>query len=662
VLLTEAADDSHSARNIIRLTLLSGRNAGQVCESRGDRLSIGRGDRNDLILDEPHVSLRHAEIHRAAGRFVYRDLCSTNGSLIQRGEQRFVLDERSGFEKDLASGDQIALGDARAPVLLRFEQLSGPPTGDPHRTVAASCALDRIQDVRDHLLQDPATLKRMYLFLEELQPLLDKGELFRRALSLLRSCFPRAASVDLFTREPGEDRFLPAASDPGSREPRPSSLSRTLAEQVLATERSLLVEDAPALYPDAHSLSSAGIRSVLCAPLWNQGVVSGIIQVTASGGAPPFSRADLELLTVLAHQVALAFDRIRLHEILRASEKEVREENLYLSGQLDRRYSFDRILGQSPAMLHVFERMKSATQHVLPVLILGETGTGKDLVARAFHHNSRRRARRFVAVNCGAITESLFESEMFGHTRGAFTGAAAGRKGLMEEADGGTAFLDEIGEAPAAVQVKLLRFLQDGEIRPVGSTRSRNLSVRVLAASQNVLGERIREGRFREDLFYRLNYFTIELPPLRERREDIPLIAGYWAERYAREMGKQVRGLSSEGVRALLDRPFPGNVRELQNLVAHAVALAREPLLGPADLCASPVPFPGAPPIHGTVPETLQGLKEARQRAQDEVEKAFLRNALERHGWNVSHAARATGINRSLLHEMMARHKIARTK
>ncbi len=660
--MTDVTPEKNSVRNIIRLTLMSGRNAGYVYESSGDGLSIGRGERNDLILEEPHVSMKHAEIRLSSGGYVYRDLESTNGSMVQREEKRTILDERTGYEKELRSGDRIILGDARDPVLIRFEQMTAPLPTTQHQTVAASCSLDKIRDVRELLLQDQNTLTRMYHFLEELQPLFDTEKLFKSTVSLLRSYFPQATRVEIFTRGPGEERFCRLSPESGNRNTDTPPLSRTILDQLLSTERSLLVEDTSVLFPDAHSLSGAGIRSLLCAPLWNQGRVSGIIQLSTDHKKRPFSRTDLEILTVFAHQVALVFEKIRLHEILQETEKKTHEENLYLRRQLDSRYRFENIVGASPAMQQVFTLMHKATEHDLPVLILGETGTGKELVARAIHHNCRRRRKKFVPVNCGAIAETLFESELFGHVRGAFTGAIGDKKGLMEEADGGTAFLDEIGETPPAIQVKLLRFLQDGEVRPVGATRCRNLSVRILAAAQNDLQERIKDGRFREDLFYRLNFFTIEIPPLRKRKEDIPLIAEFWLKKYAREMGKQVRFLDPGALRHLRDHAFPGNVRELQNMVAHAVALSRGDTLSVEDFPTVSNRRNSDSGPRGAVPESLQELKEVKQKAQEEIEKAFLLQALERYHWNISRTARETGINRSVFHEMMTRHNISREK
>jgi len=641
----------------IRLTLLTGRNAGHVHESHRDRLSVGRGERNDLILEEPHISLQHGEIRASGDGYVYRDLKSTNGSAIQRERDRILLNEEGGYEQRLRPGDRIVVGDARQPVLILFELLPGAPGPAPDRTVTASCSLENVRTIRDGLVRDPPTLNRMYSFLEELQPLFDREELFQNTLEMLRLHFPHATRRSLYLRVPGDDRFLPFLLEREAGQAEPGlPLSRTVQEQVLATQRSLLVEDVAAALPDAHSLSGQGVRSLLCAPLWNQGRISGILQLAGGGATPAFSRTDLELLTVFAHQVARVFEKIQLHELLREAERETREENLHLGRLLEERYGFENIVGDSPAMREVFALMRKAASNDLPVLILGETGTGKELVARAIHHHGPRRAKRFVPVHCGAITESLFESELFGHVRGAFTGAAADKKGLLEEADRGTVFLDEIGETPAAIQIKLLRFLQDGEIRPVGATRCRHLSVRILAAAQDHLQERIREGRFREDLFFRLNFFTITLPPLRHRREDIPPIALFWMKRYALDMGKEVRAIDGRALQSLQDDPLPGNVRELQNRVARAVALASGPTLREQDFPPASLPVPGP---RGAVPRSLPELKDAKQEAQDRIEHAFLLEALRLSGGNISRAARETGINRSVFHEMLARHGIS---
>jgi len=258
-----------------------------------------------------------------------------------------------------------------------------------------------------------------------------------------------------------------------------------------------------------------------------------------------------------------------------AEERErLRRENVQLRRQVQREYSFDNIIGRSEPMRKIFRTIEKIGDYKTTVLINGESGTGKELFARALHVNSSRCDKPFVAVNCGAIPENLLESELFGHAKGAFTDAVRTKQGLFEEADQGTLFLDEIGELPLALQVKLLRVLQEEEVRPVGDTRTIKIDVRIVAATVRDLGQEVAEGRFREDLFYRLNVLPIRVPPLRERREDLPLLIEHFLEKYNRRLGTEVSGFSQSAMQVLLDYSWPGNVRELENTVERAAVLA----------------------------------------------------------------------------------------
>ncbi|MBI5836229.1 MAG: sigma-54-dependent Fis family transcriptional regulator [Candidatus Eisenbacteria bacterium] len=287
-----------------------------------------------------------------------------------------------------------------------------------------------------------------------------------------------------------------------------------------------------------------------------------------------------------------------------------------------------------------------------PVLITGESGTGKELVARSIHYQSRRADRPFLAVNCGALPENLVESELFGHARGAFTGASQEKRGLFEEADQGTLFLDEIGELQPSLQVKLLRVLQQGEVRRVGANQSRVVDVRVVAATNRDLVEALRSGAFREDLYYRLNVFQIDLPPLRERREDIPILALYFLSRYAHRLGKDLKEFSQEAQAVLLRYEYPGNVRELENAVQRAVTLAEGRQVQASDLppwmlesgrlLTERAGGPGAPP-----PDEDMTL--------EELERRHIARTLERHRQNMSRTAKALGISRATLWRKLKR-------
>ena len=266
-------------------------------------------------------------------------------------------------------------------------------------------------------------------------------------------------------------------------------------------------------------------------------------------------------------------DEIKLIIQNALEKKHLQKENLLLKQVVRDRYHFENIIGQSSKMLELYDLLEKVAPTKTNILITGESGTGKELVAKAIHYNSPRKDKPFVTLNCGAIPESLIESELFGHMRGAFTDAISTKKGLFEVADEGTIFLDEISELPLMMQVKLLRVLQDGEFKRVGGTEDIRVDVRIISATNKNLEEAVREKQFREDLFYRLNVIQIRIPSLRERKEDIPLLTSHFLKRYSEELGKQISQISSEALRVLVQYDYPGNVRELQNIIERAMAL-----------------------------------------------------------------------------------------
>jgi len=348
-----------------------------------------------------------------------------------------------------------------------------------------------------------------------------------------------------------------------------------------------------------------------------------------------------------------AFDYVgkpfKLEEISITIEKalerrELSLENIRLRRELSGRYRFDQIVGKTARMKQVFETVARVAGTKASVLITGESGTGKELVARAIHFNSPRKDRRFVVVNCGAIPATLMESEMFGHVRGAFTGAHMTRHGLLESANGGTVFLDEIGEVPLPMQVKLLRFLQEHTVRLVGGTEEIPVDVRVVAATNKDLHEEVRAGRFREDLYYRLNVIRIHLPPLRERVEDIPYLAQHFVDKYCRELGRPPLAISREVMERLQSLRYPGNVRELENIIEHAVTFARGPTI---EMDALPEHVRTLAVAHATPLEDVtaipeQGLDLDARLA--EIEQRILLNALKRTGGVRKDAAALLGI------------------
>ncbi len=321
-------------------------------------------------------------------------------------------------------------------------------------------------------------------------------------------------------------------------------------------------------------------------------------------------------------------------------EQRLRDENRRLREEVERRYSFDNILGRSKAMQTVFEQIRAVAEADAPVLLFGESGTGKELVARAIHVNGPRREGPFVAVNCAAIPETLLESELFGHEKGAFTGADRKRRGLFVEAHRGTLLLDEIAEMPLALQVKLLRALQDRVIRPVGGDQEIQVDLRVTSATNRDLPGWVREGKFREDLYYRLAVLPIRIPSLRERPEDIPLLAQHFLQRAAKGAGKSLEGFDEDALRWLLDHRWPGNVRELENLVERAAILARDSLVTRDDLRTEFTPGePGAAGIRPTLAE---------------VERAYIRRILDETKGDKRAAAQILGLSVRTLQRIQA--------
>lgn len=322
-----------------------------------------------------------------------------------------------------------------------------------------------------------------------------------------------------------------------------------------------------------------------------------------------------------------------------------------LRRQVERPYSFDDIIGGSKGMQKVFSTIEQVAQSNVDVLVVGETGTGKELVARAIHRRSARASAPFVPVDCGAIPDNLLESELFGHERGAFTGADARRIGLLEFADGGTLFLDELGELPLPMQAKLLRTLQERKIRRVGGREEIDVNVRIVAATARPLDQMVRDGTFRQDLFYRINVVRIDLPPLRERGDDIGLLAEHLANRYGREMGKNVRGITPEAYQVLAQYRWPGNVRELQNVIRRGIALTRESMIGLEDLPDDVVASAGEIGAADS-----QGYFAKRDQYLAQFERAYLEELLTRHAGDVRTAAKEAHLPRGTLYRLMKKY------
>jgi DNA-binding NtrC family response regulator len=328
--------------------------------------------------------------------------------------------------------------------------------------------------------------------------------------------------------------------------------------------------------------------------------------------------------------------------------KSLRREVAFLRSELERRHDFDDLVGQHPEMQKLYRLIGQVARSTATVLIVGESGTGKELVARAVHRQGPRRDRPFVAINPAAVPETLLESELFGHEKGAFTGAHQRKTGKFEMAEGGTLFLDEIGTLKPELQVKLLRVLQEREIERVGGGRPIRTDVRIMAASNSDLRRAVASGAFREDLYFRLNVVRVVVPPLREHREDIPLLVEHFVRRYNHQFNKRIEGMAPEALAVLHRYAWPGNVRELQNIVERSVALVEGAVIGPHDL-----------PVDLFLPDLRDAVRQAEmlplREATEEFERQIVSRVLERVRWNQSEAARILGLHRNVLKTKLAR-------
>ncbi len=436
-----------------------------------------------------------------------------------------------------------------------------------------------------------------------------------------------------------------------------------IAGAVLRSGEPARIDDAsvdPRFYADIDRHTGLSTRSILCAPLPTQRGTLGVIEVVNRRGGGAFSDGDLSLLAALAGSVAVAIEKARLWEQLKASAEQLRAQVGVLRRDLARRGSFESMIGTGAPMAEVFRLMESAAASPIAVLIEGETGTGKELVARGIHAASARASEPFVAVNCAALPESLLESELFGHRRGAFTGATHDQRGLFEAASGGTILLDEIGEMPPAMQAKLLRVLQEGEVRPVGDRQTRKIDVRVISATNRDLTDAVARRAFRDDLYYRVGAFPIHVPPLRGRREDIPLLAERFLVAAAERHRKRIPGIDP-AVQELLARfAWPGNVRELQNEIERAAALALDgEVIGLAHVSAKLRALEDRSAAPGATSEERPGATQPAATTSDlrdartAFEVQFIVKVLGEHNGNVSRAAQALGISRVALQKKM---------
>jgi transcriptional regulator with GAF, ATPase, and Fis domain len=401
-------------------------------------------------------------------------------------------------------------------------------------------------------------------------------------------------------------------------------ISDSIVRRVIETKRPVIVSDAlsDTTFGQSESVIALKLSSVMCAPLLSQGEAIGALYVGNDEVKHLFERRQLDLLEIFAGQASLILQNAMLLSALRADKAKLAQE---LS---DKR--FGEIIGSCASMQEVFRKLQKVAATDISVMITGETGTGKELIARELHRRSNRANGPFVTVNCGAIPENLIESEMFGHVKGAFTGAIASRPGKFQQADAGTLFLDEVGELPLALQVKLLRAIQERVVYRVGDSKPEKCDIRILAATNRNLDEMIKTGEFREDLYYRLNVVNIWLPPLRERGDDIFIIGKALLSKYADEMNSPVRGFSPQALAAIKRYGWPGNIRQLENRIKKALVLCDQTLLAPEDLDLGPESQEPILPL---------------EKAKEEFQRKYVLAALERNNGNRTQTARELGVD-----------------
>ena len=567
------------------LEVLNGGQAGARIRVRGSKLTIGRGWMNDLPLPgADHVSTRHAELALAPdGEWSFTDLGSTNGSAIRRAGERGFVDLRGDLRSviRLLDGDELHLGDPKSPIRVAVE-LHEKVDSSLSRSFVTQLAPRARAEGLDVLAGDRTRARSFGRFVARLVQDLDVEQTGRLLAEVLLESFETLNHVALFSQEGDQPELMVhrAGTEPGTG--CSVAFSRSLLAQVRRDGEPVVFRDAGEELDPDRTAATLEIVSGFCVPLTGPGGQPvGILLADArsgdggDGSVPPLmSVEDLQLVSVFADHAGRVIGAARVRQAEAEELVRLADENRRLSAAATAREKLDDIVGNHPALLDVLAGTERVAAFPTAVLIRGETGTGKEGIARGLHRLSDRCSARFVAVHCAAIPRDLLESELFGHRKGAFTGADRDRGGLFAEADGGTLFLDEIGEVPLELQVKLLRVLQEGEFYRVGDRQPTRVDARIVAATHRDLRADVAAGRFREDLLYRLDVFPLSLPPLRDRRSDIPALAGHFAARFGQRFGRGTLRLEPAALRQLEAEDWPGNIRELENRVERAVILA----------------------------------------------------------------------------------------
>jgi Nif-specific regulatory protein len=617
-----------------------------------EEISIGREPSNQISLLDAAVSRRHCVISRDVGQFKIQDLNSRNSTFVNGVPVT---------ERTLASGDEIKIGNSLFVfVLPEAEKAKNISTSvefdkaaELEKAGGGSTIILRKQDAR--YLRDLEKINLESVRLENIKTtsrtLGDLNALLRisKAVNSVRGleALEKQLIESIFEVAPA-DRAAILLCEHGmeewtsvfgwDRRAGPSKavqVSRTIVSQVLSDGVAVLSNNVPAedSFSDTASIIERRIRSVLAVPLEVFDRIMGVIYLDASNPDAHFDENHLQLLTAIGSIAAAALDNARRMESLE-------QENRRLQDEISLEHN---MVGDSPRMRDVYQFIARVAPRDITVLIFGESGTGKELVARAIHRTSGRANKPCVAINCAALAETLLESELFGHEKGAFTGAIAQKKGKLEVAEGGTVFLDEIGELAPLLQAKLLRVLQEREFERVGGTRTIKLDVRLITATNRELEEEVKRGRFREDLFYRLNVVSLRMPALRERREDIPLLASYFAAKFSKRSNRPVLGVAPQARTCLINYDWPGNVRELENAIERAVVLGSADMILPEDL----------PEAVLEKAESAGASMTAFHDSLREAKKQLILNAFEQAQGSYTEAAKLLGLHPNYLHRLI---------
>jgi Nif-specific regulatory protein len=640
------------------------------------RVSVGRAASNRLVLADPKCSRQHCEFFHRDGRWFVRDLDSRNGLTV---DGRRVVEEHA-----LSLGETVGVG--ACSLLYTDHEPQDPAAAAATLRSIPSAVVERKTGTKFDaprtggiaLPQGHHGVAELFRLAQAMTAARDVPALTDCVLTgLLGGTGAEIGAVLLFPVDSTSDaiEFLEPVSVRG---PAGVQFSSYLSELVLTDREAVLVHDIPGheVLSESQSLSGLVPQSAICVPIRSAGTILGVIHLYSAEAAQPLDAEHLEFSLAVADQMAGHLTSLRDRQ--RMQDDISRFEGV--SRELQRQLEIEtELIGQSEQLNKVRRSIARVAPTLATVLIRGESGVGKELVARAVHLNSDRRGGPFVCVNCAALTESLLESELFGHEKGAFTGAAGQKAGKFEQSDGGTLFLDEIGEMHPDLQAKFLRVLEGQPFERVGGGKAITVDVRVVTATNRNLEQAVREGKFRSDLYFRLQVIEVQIPPLREHPEDIVLIAHHFLQRFARKARVRVRGFTREALEILQKYRWPGNVRELRNVVERAVILADHDLLRPEDITLTPLelatardtPRPAELPAErptepGPVGDrSLQGQVDVplamerllqEELTLDELDERYIHAVLERSGGNKSQAARLLGIERTTLDRRLKRY------